>query len=436
MQTLSICRQLTKRKVHSAAKCAAVTQMGDEVSNNSNACGAGVARRRSLSARAKSLRTMNVARALLLGVGLVGVNQLVTYFYAAHRLHLHGQPLHDLSGFLTLFGIAAASLAVVVTWLSSGSSIRPFRTLLAFTRGVKDRNLIDRLDLDRADEVGQVAQLLNETVDSLQSAVTEVAGSAESLAVASSQLEQASTQMDADARATAGKAVLVAAATAEVTRSVDAVATGINQLASGVRDVADNAAAASRDAQAGVRSAQRTGQIVANLAHSTTQIGDVLQVIGSVARQTNLLALNATIEAARAGEAGRGFAVVADEVKQLATQTAEATQRIAGQIADVQASSAQASHAIDDIGRIIHRMSDSQLAIASAVEQQAVTTTAIGRDIRQAAQLTGSIATDITIIAQGATDAAHASDNTRATASHLLELSTTLRTLVRRFRYQ
>ena len=389
-----------------------------------------------LSSRVRSLRTMNVVRASVLGLGLVGINQVVTYLYAAHRLHLPSERLHNFLVFLIVFGVAAASLAVAATWVSSASSVRPFRTVLTFARGISDWNLTRRLQVDRRDEIGQIGLLLNQTLDGLQAVVGQVARSADSLAAAHSQLEQASAVVDGDARATADKAVVVSAATNQVSDNVHAVCAGVEQLAATVRHIAATATAATRDAQDGVRSAQRTGRIVAELAHNTTQISDILSVIRRVSDQTNLLALNATIEAARAGEAGRGFAVVASEVKDLATQAAAATERIARQLTDIQVCSGEAVQAISQIDDVMQRMSQAQAAIATAVEQQATTTSAIGDDVRRVASLAVSMTSEIDAVAQAARNTTQTTQQTRATASQLLTLSSELRTLVGRFRYE
>ena len=379
---------------------------------------------------------MNVVRASVLGLGLVGINQVVTYLYAAHRLHLPTESLHNFLIFLIVFGVAAASLAVAATWVSSGSSVRPFHTVLAFAREINDWNLTRRLQVDRRDEIGQIGGLLNHTLDGVQAAVAEVAGSAASLAAAHSQLEQASAVLEGDARATADKAVVVSAATNQVSDNVHAVGVGVDQLAATVRHIAATAAAATRDAQNGVCSAQRTGRIVADLANNTTQIGDIVKVIKRVSDQTNLLALNATIEAARAGEAGRGFAIVASEVKDLATQAAAATERIARQLADIQRGGSEAVQAINQIDDIMQRMSQAQAAIATAVEQQATTTSAIGDDVRRVASLAVSMTSEIDAVAQAARNTTQTTQQTRATASQLLTLSSELRTVVGRFRYE
>ncbi len=391
---------------------------------------------RSLAARVTSLRTMNMLRAIVLGTGLVGINQVVTYFYAERMLHLGPHTAHDFTLFLTVFGLSAAALAIAVTWISSGSSVRPFRAMLSFVREIRDWNFAGRIELSRRDEIGQVCLLLNETLDGLQSAIAQVAHTADALADANHELEYLSGRIDADAHDTASKAVLVSAATKDVSRSVETVAAGVGQIASSVRDIAASAAAATADAQSGVASAQRTTGIVSELARSTARVGDVLDIITSVAEQTNLLALNATIEAARAGEAGRGFAVVAAQVKDLADRAAAASHRISEQLSDMQVTSNQAVDAITEVGQVIDRMSGAQATIASAVEEQALTINAINADIRHAAEGAGSIATEIDIVAGAATGATQTIEEIRATATALLSLSRELRDLVHRFRYE
>jgi methyl-accepting chemotaxis protein len=174
---------------------------------------------------------------------------------------------------------------------------------------------------------------------------------------------------------------------------------------------------------------------VAQLGDSSAEISQIVKVITSIAEQTNLLALNATIEAARAGEAGKGFAVVAGEVKELAQETAKATEDIGRRIETIQADTAAAITAIDQISTVIDEINQSQSTIASAVEQQSATTTEISRSIADAANGTGEIARNIASVADAASSASEGVDDTQRAADDLARMAGELRQLVGQFRY-
>ncbi|WP_410469377.1 methyl-accepting chemotaxis protein [Bradyrhizobium sp.] len=182
-----------------------------------------------------------------------------------------------------------------------------------------------------------------------------------------------------------------------------------------------------------VQQAQRTNDRVGELAKAASRIGDVVELINSIAGQTNLLALNATIEAARAGEAGRGFAVVASEVKALAEQTAKATDEISQQINGIQAATQESVTAIKDIGQTIEKMSEIASTIASAVEEQGAATQEISRSIQQAAHGTQQVSANITDVQRGASATGQASAQVLNAAQSLAGESSRLKREVTRF---
>ncbi|MDB4972739.1 MAG: bdlA [Myxococcaceae bacterium] len=253
---------------------------------------------------------------------------------------------------------------------------------------------------------------------------------AQSLAAASEELSAVAKQMTANSEQTTQQANLVAQASEQVTSNVSSVAASAEELSSTVREIAKNAHDAARVATAAVHAADETNKTVAQLGESSIEIGKVIKVITSIAQQTNLLALNATIEAARAGEAGKGFAVVANEVKELAKQTAKATEDISQKIEAIQNDTRGAVAAIQHIGRIIGQINDFQNTIASAVEQQAATTNEIARNASEGARGSMQISENIGAVSIAARNTSEGAANTLASAEELSAVAGELRTLI------
>jgi methyl-accepting chemotaxis protein len=257
----------------------------------------------------------------------------------------------------------------------------------------------------------------------VQGASTQLGSSSEEMAAVSS-------QVGAAAEETATQANVVAAAGEQVSHNVQTVATAVEEMSASVREIAHSSGEASRVAAQAVQTAAETNEQVERLGASSAEIGQVIEVITSIAEQTNLLALNATIEAARAGEAGKGFAVVAGEVKELAKQTATATEEISRRIASIQAETGQAVTSIGEISEVIGRIADMQNTIASAVEEQTATTNEISRNVNEAARGSAQIAENITSVAEAAGDTAQGASRTQAAAAELREVANGLQALV------
>jgi methyl-accepting chemotaxis protein len=257
-----------------------------------------------------------------------------------------------------------------------------------------------------------------------------VAATAAEVSASSEDLIVTATQMLGNAEETAGQANVVSAAAEQVSSNVQTVASAVEQMGASVKEISQSAQQASRVAAQAVAAADATNLTVSSLGASSMEIGQVIEVITSIAEQTNLLALNATIEAARAGEAGKGFAVVANEVKELAKQTAMATEEISGKIAAIQANTSGAVAAIGEISSIIGEISDIQTTIASAVEEQTATTNEISRNISEAARGSSEIAENIASVARAAASTMNGASTSRNSAVGLSGTAGELQTLV------
>jgi methyl-accepting chemotaxis protein len=276
---------------------------------------------------------------------------------------------------------------------------------------------------------------LNKMASNLQENFRTIGQNAQTLASSSEELTAVSHQMAGNAEETATQANVVSAASEQVSRNVATVASGGEQMQSSIREIAKNANEAARVAKNAVHSANTTNVTVGKLGESSTEIGNVIKVITSIAQQTNLLALNATIEAARAGEAGKGFAVVANEVKELAKQTAKATEEISQKIEAIQGDTKAAVGAIGEITAVINQINDISNAIASAVEEQTVTTNEINRSMAEAAKGVGDISKNITGVAVAAKDTTQGANNTQKAAQELSQMATRLQSVVSRFTF-
>jgi methyl-accepting chemotaxis protein len=308
-------------------------------------------------------------------------------------------------------------------YLISRSITRP----LARTREVLDAvargDLTRRLPVASRDEVGMMTAALNQMLEHMQNTVGAINTNGLMLAGSSEELAVVSRQLSAGAEETSRQAGGVSAAAEQVSRNAQAVATAVEEMSATVNEIAQNAGGAARVAEA-------ANATMAKLAESSAEVGNVVKVVASVAEQTKLLALNATIEAARAGEAGKGFAVVANEVKELAKETARATEDIGQKIEAIQRDARGAATAIMQIGTVVNQIHDMQATIASAVEEQTATTNEIARNIAEAAQGGADISRGISEVAQSMRGTAEGADQTRQAAAELARMAAELGRLV------
>ncbi|MCC6406792.1 MAG: MCP four helix bundle domain-containing protein [Planctomycetes bacterium] len=279
------------------------------------------------------------------------------------------------------------------------------------------------------DAIGRMGEGLTRLLADMRSSMSRIRENAQKLAGASKTLTSVSSDMNTEASATSEQASVVTSVTTQLSHNVQTVAAGTEQMSNSIQEISRNASEAANVARRAVTVAEETNAAVSRLGTSSEEIGKILKVITSIAQQTNLLALNATIEAARAGEAGKGFAVVANEVKELAKETAKATEDIRTKIDTIQKDTTGAVAAINQIGEIIRSIDQLQTSIASAVEEQHATTQEITGNLNEAAKGSSQIVESITQMAgaalstkTGATNSSKVSNDVSGMAGELLEL--------------
>ncbi len=335
-----------------------------------------------------------------------------------------------------LIALAAVLIAALVAYFLARTIVRPIVRLRDRMAEIADGegDLTQRAVVSD-DEAGDLADAFNRFIEKVATTIRGIAESTAQLTSAAQQLDTVSAQLQSGAADASHQVGTASSASEQVSAGVQSIAAGADQMGASITEIASNATQAAQVASEAMAVAQRTNEQVGALGVASAEIGDVVKLISTIAEQTNLLALNATIEAARAGEFGKGFAVVASEVKELAHQTAQATQMISDRIGAIQLSSVSAATAITEIAEVITRISDFTMTIASAVEEQTATTSEMSRTVAEVAASSAGVADTINGVADVAASTAGSATTTQHAAANLSGLAADLTQLVGTFRY-
>ncbi len=338
----------------------------------------------------------------------------------------------------TLFSICVlALLSGLIAVAASRVVIKPLNHLLDRVRELAqgEGDLTRQIEVSSEDEIGVLAGLINSFTGSIREDIANIAGNSQRLQHAAEDLSKLSHSIAATTEENSSQASLISSAATQINANVSSVAGAAEEMGSSIREIARSTGNAAQVANQAVAIASETSDRFSQLRDRGDEIATMVGVIRIIAEQTNLLALNATIEAARAGEAGRGFAVVAGEVKELARQTAQATEKIETSVATIQGLTESAGESIEGVSGIIDEISRTQSVIASAVEEQSSTTSEIIRNVSEAARGVDEIARSIASFASATQESAEGANRIQDAARSLTEMAARLQQIVDRFTF-
>jgi methyl-accepting chemotaxis protein len=331
--------------------------------------------------------------------------------------------------------VVGVLLAAAFALLVARTLNRRLHALREVVTAMADGDLAERRPDTGANEIGEMSRAVHRAAGQLRTTMQTLSGMSAGLSERSTELQQASRSLSGSTDQASIRVGAIDTAAGEVSAGVQAVASGAEEMGAAIREIAMSATEAAQVAAGAVATAATAKQLMTKLDASSAEIDSVVKAITAIAEQTNLLALNATIEAARAGETGKGFAVVAGEVKDLAQETAKATEEISRRTEVIQNDTRMAVEAIAGIGEVIERINDYQNTIASAVEQQSATTNGMTNDLNRAAGGTSEISGQLAEVVQVTTATRDAAQATETTATELADISGRLNTMVAVFRY-
>ncbi len=325
------------------------------------------------------------------------------------------------------------ALAMSLGLLMANEMVARLRGNVHLLGRVAEGDLRERLPVHGNDEICQLAEISNRMIDSLQMIVEAIRAKSHTVTMVSEHLTTTSQSLDTTSSLTTAQAIAVSSAAARVNENTHTVSSASEEMTASIQEISRNAGEAAEVAASASQLAASTHLTMTKLGESSAEIGNVIKVITSIAGQTNLLALNATIEAARAGNAGRGFSVVANEVKELAKETATATEDISRKIAAIQDDARLAVSAIDEITAVIGRINDTQHTIVSSVQEQTAATSEIARNIVETSKGSEEIVNSIESVTHAARETQESAVAAHQFAGELTRLSQDLFQLMERF---
>lgn len=365
------------------------------------------------------------------------VGALVDYALRQARADYERVAAHAKTERAMLIGLVLLSIASAIGLglLLRSAITGPVLGAAVVVRSAAMGDLTKSIEARSGDEVGKMTLDLGQFLSTLRTNIGAIVESTHQLSAASHSLNGISHQMASSSEETATQANVVSAAGEQVAQNLGVVVTGSSQMVASIREISHSANECARVAAEAVQTVDAASANIGNLRVSSAEIGKVIRMITSIAEQTNLLALNATIEAARAGESGKGFAVVANEVKELAKETAKATELVSARIEAIQKDTSTAIDAVESISKIITQVNSISGTIASAVEEQTATTNEMARNLSEASRGAEDIARNITGVAEASRTVSQGALDTQKSASDLSHLASSLENLVQQYQY-